>query len=130
MKITKKLSLVALAGVMLALTGCSYHTMADAEATPYSVVELTNATLTENSTFGYTDSEGQVRPLDDCGQPDFFSQKYCQSEGGLVKFTYSIYKGGRVASAAVTVEGVKRDLDCTLDGDDTWSSKYICIPTA
>ena len=128
MTITKKLSLAVIPFVALALSGCSYNTMADATATPYSVVETHNATLTEASTFGYIDSEGQIRPLDDCGQPDLFSQKYCQSEGGLVKFVYSIYKHGRVGSATVTVDEVKRDLNCTIDGDDTWSGVYICIP--
>lgn len=124
---TKIIAVAVAALAAVSLAGCSYNTMDDAKATPHSVIELTNASLFESSTFGYVDSEGEVQPLLDCGRDDLFSQRYCKSEGGLVSFSYSTYKS-RIRNATVTVDGVKEELHCTLDGDDTWGGHYICIP--
>jgi hypothetical protein len=128
MNASNGLRIAALAGLALALTGCAAHTVAEAEATPYSVLEL-SLSLFHGSTYGYVDSEGQVQPLDDCSFPGLFDKRYCQSEDGSVRFSYYLTKNG-ITSTDVTVDGVVKHLDCTRDivGNEA-GGKYVCVPS-
>lgn len=112
----------------MSLSACSYHSMAEAQAVPYSVVELTNATLMEASTFGYVAPEGSIKPLTECGQEHLFAPKTCSTENGLVTFEWKTYKSS-ITSGAIIVDGVRTELSCELSEDDPWNSTYICLNT-
>lgn len=132
MTFTLRKAVLTATTVALAVTlaGCSTtYTHADAESRPFSILETENSTLFQDSTFSYVDREGQVQPLTDCGRESMFEQRYCRTDSGNVSFSYSNYKG-RIRSATVTVEGEKKEMTCTRDGDNTMSGLYICIPNA
>lgn len=124
----KLVSVVVAAAAVVSLAGCSSHSMEDAKQHSYSVVELTNASLTGPSTFAYVDPEGTQKPLPHCGQPDIFSARYCATKDGLVRFEYTTAKG-KLRNTSITVDGHKHDLDCAYKSEDTWGGLEVCIPT-
>ena len=117
------LTLVALCG---ALTACG-PTREEALQTPLSVFELTNATFTEDSTFGYVNQSSEIIPLTDCGRPSFWEQRYCQTSDGVYVFKYSTSKYGSLTSATLTVDGITKDMTCSSDPDGGFSATEICI---
>ncbi len=121
------LALAAVGALALVLTGCSSYTHADAAANRYSVVETKNAEWFDYPEFSYTDSEGQLQPLNTCESGGLFEQIQCSNTYGNIVFAYTSAKGGRIASGNITVDGVKYELDCSADADDTWSGIYICV---
>lgn len=126
--VARKIALSAVAATMMfSLAACSTYTHADAEAHPFSVLETKNSNLFEGSEFSYVDREGNLKSLSECGRESLFEQRYCHTESGNVSFSYSTRKG-RIRSATVTVDGEKKDMTCTRDGDNTMSGLYICIP--
>ena len=104
-------------------------TSEDAIATPGSVIELTDAAAFTWSTFGYVNSDHQIIPLTECGQPSIFEQKYCEDVDGLYHFQWSTRKG-RIKSASVTVDGEKEALTCYRmdDSPNSFDRLYACIP--
>jgi len=123
------LILTTVGALALVLTGCSSYTHADAKAIRYSVVETKNAEWFDYSEFSYTDSEGQLQPFYTCERPGIFDQIECTNASGTVVFYYSTTKGGGIVSASIKVDGVKSNLDCSVDADDTWGGYYICVNT-
>lgn len=125
---TGALLLILGAGVS-SLTGCSSYTYADAEATPFSVVQTDVADFLGYPAFSYVDREGNWKPLENCGQKSFFAQYHCSTQSGSVTFSYSIDEG-RIYRGSVTVDGVQNPMDCAVNEDAKrfLSTTYICIP--
>ena len=131
-KMMRKITAVsAIALVAVGVAGCStYYTQEEAKAIPFAVLETENATLWEGSEFSYADSEGTLHELSNCSRDDLFSQRHCDSADGVVSFAYSVYRGGGIGSASITVDGVKEDMECSPNADDSWNGLYICVPVS
>lgn len=110
------------------LAGCSSYSYADAEATPFSVVETREAQMFSSSEFAYMDREGNPKPLNDCGKESFFAQRSCKSESGAVSFAYSVDDNGGIYNATVTVDGVTTKMKCSFESGKFLSTVSICLP--
>lgn len=127
---TRKATLVGVAAMMMLLAGCTSYTYADAEATPFSVVETREAQMFSGSEFSYIDREGNLKPLSECGNQSFFEQRSCQSESGAVSFAYSVDEDGALYSAKVTVDGETHKMKCNFDTEKFLSTLSICLPVS
>lgn len=122
------LLLIAGAG-LIALSGCSSYTYADAEATPFSVVETEDATLFAPSKFAYIDREGNQKPFKDCGKESIMDPYVCESEAGAVQFSYTVRKSS-IYNTKVTYDGETYDMECNVNPDEFMSGLFICLPVS
>lgn len=128
--ITRAGTLLLIAGAGLTtLSGCSSYTYADAEATPFSVVETEDATMFAPSKFAYVDREGNRKSFKDCDKESIMDPYVCESEAGTVQFSYTVSKS-RIYNAKVTYDGETYDMKCNVDPDEFLSSLYICLPVS
>lgn len=116
---------------MLVLTGCLAHVDAD-ELPGYTIVLHDRENGFEPRVFGYLDSEGQEHPVT-CPAVGMFETRYCESEGGLVYFKYTVHKS-RVRIVKIRVDGVERGVqavDTELPGmRKVWvPSDALPVPT-
>jgi len=112
---------------VLTLSGCANYTKDQALETPNAVIELTQGDLFTSPTYGYVNQVGNVVPLTECTDATLFDQRYCEDADGIYRFTWSKYKGS-ITRASYTVDGVKHDLDCNRDADNSWDGYKVCLP--
>jgi len=123
----KAFAAIAAAAVIITLAGCApTYSKAEALATSGSVIELTNATFTEKSTFGYVNENSDTIELTNCEYP-FLGKRSCTDSDGVHVFEWSVYKSN-IRNASITTDGVKVELDCNTDTDDFWSGITVCVP--
>ena len=108
---------------VLVLTGCAPQVEVD-ELPTYTIIQKPRA-LFDGWAFSYLDSAGERQPIS-CPPVALFERRHCESDDGLVSFTFRVRKS-RVTLSTITVDGVERSM--TKVSTELEDARRVWVPT-
>jgi len=107
----------SLVAAVLLLSGCATEIPAD-ELPGYTVIQKTERDENGVRDFSFLDASGEEHETE-CLKDGFFSKRVCESEDGVLSFSFSVDKHGSVFVRRITVDGYERKMSrvsTELDG--------------